>query len=293
MERWGRRLAFGIGVVLLLVVGLALLLRWAPGMMGLEMKPEDANQWFEAQGLPVPEWGTAAGPERNVGFVRAGRRGGPLVLFIHGSPGGWSAWQGYLAHPELRQMDLVAVDRPGYGRSGAGRVLPSVDGQAQHIAAVLEMVAAGRRAVVVGHSLGGPIAGRLAMLFPDLVKGLLLIAPSVDPELEETKWFQRLALWPGVRALVPPDLEVCNLEILPLETQLESIEPGWAKLRVPTVVLQGTVDTLVPPGNGAFIEARLPGADVIFLEGVDHFIPWSKPELVRRHVRALALGDGG
>src|SRR3546814_18455192 len=64
----------------------------------------------------------------------------------------------------------------------------------------------GAPAIVVGHSLGGPIAAKLAMDYPDRVRGLLLLAPSVAPALEAPRWYQRLATWRVVQWLLPRTL---------------------------------------------------------------------------------------
>ena len=53
---------------------------------------------------------------RPVHVVAAGDPALPPVLFIHGSPGSWEAWQDYLADPELSsRAHLLAIDRPGFG----------------------------------------------------------------------------------------------------------------------------------------------------------------------------------
>lgn len=257
--------------------------------MGLVPTLPELEAYFHRRGAEMPGLGTIRVDGRPVSYAVSGPVTGPLVLFIHGSPGGWTAWKSFLAHEDLRHLRLVSVDRPGYGGSGRGEVMPSVQHQASHMAAVLRHVASGRPAVVVGHSLGGPIAGRLALDAPELVRGLVLVAPSVDPALEEVKWFQIPAQWTLVRRIIPPELDVCNREILPLKPQLAAMEDRWNEIGVPTVVIQGLEDTLVPPGNADFLEARLPKPFVIRrVPGLNHFVPWERPDMIRAAILELS-----
>lgn len=218
-------------------------------------------------------------------YAVAGRAGAPTVVFIHGSPGGWDAWAGYLQDAALlARARLIAVDRPGYGGSERGRAEPSLAEQAKRIAAVIRVE--GPPAILVGHSLGGPIACQVGLDFPELSRSLLLLAPSIDPAMEEEKWFQVPASWGWVRACLPSELDVCNQEILPLKGQLELLLPRWAGMRPPVRLLQGTDDGLVPAENADFAERVLPKERlrVDRLAGMDHFIPWRRPELVAQAI---------
>jgi len=218
------------------------------------------------------------------GYAAAGDPGKPLVVLIHGSPGSWDAFASYLQDPDLTCCArVVAVDRPGFGASEPGLPLPSLQAQGDRIAAVLRAEGAGRPAVVLGHSLGGPVAARLCMDHPELVRGLVLVAPSIDPDLERTKWIQVPAQWGWVRALIPGPLDVCNQEILPLKGELRLMLPLWKGVRVPVRVLQGLDDDLVPPGNADFAERMLPPGllTVTRIPGMNHFIPWSRPDLLK------------
>ncbi len=55
----------------------------------------------------------------------------------------------------------------------------------------------------MGHSFGGPIIVRAALDHPELVGGLVIAAGDLDPDLEEWRWYNRLAdLW-LVRLAIP------------------------------------------------------------------------------------------
>jgi pimeloyl-ACP methyl ester carboxylesterase len=115
--------------------------------------------------------------ERNVSGVRffAGGTGSPVVL-VHGLAGSAANWVELL--PELAERHRVlAVDLPGHGRSEPPPRHASVNDFADAVAGVLVHEQVGS-ALVAGHSFGGLVALRLAQRRPELVRGLLLIAPA-------------------------------------------------------------------------------------------------------------------
>ncbi|HEX4955466.1 MAG TPA: alpha/beta fold hydrolase [Thermoanaerobaculia bacterium] len=227
--------------------------------------------------------------DRTIHFVVSGLDAGPRVLFVHGSPGSWRAFDSYLEDSLLAERArLIAMDRPGFGGSGRGRVEVSLSRQAAAAAAVLEVVGGGP-AIVVGHSYGGPVAARLAVDRPELVQALVLVAPSIDPELEELRWFNRAASSALAERLLPRDLVTSNREILPLAAELTTLAPRWGEIRVPVIVVQGLRDRLVDPANADFAERVLtaPPLRVKRLPSVGHLIPWTRPATIKGPLLAL------
>lgn len=142
-------------------------------------------------------------------FVRdQGAAGGSPVLLIHGASANSSDMQISLV-PELMDAHrVVSYDRPALGRSrGWPDGANHLSGQAAAAARVIE--ASGlERPVVVGHSYGGSVALRLALDYPDLVGGLVLLAaPSHEWEGGVTwynYWSAAPVLGPVVNHLVVP-----------------------------------------------------------------------------------------
>ena len=206
-----------------------------------------------------------------------------MVLFVHGSPGTWDTFVDCMGSADLqRSARMVSADRPGFGGSGAGTVERSLEKQAAALRPILDSNRSGRPAVLVGHSYGGPVVARMAVDYPHLVGALVLVAPAVDPELEDTKWYQIAAGWPFVSWLVPRDLMTTNREIMALEGELEKLLPHWPRIRVPVTVIQGEKDRLVPPGNADFAARRLVNAPVTMIrrDDLNHFVPWMRPDLI-------------
>jgi pimeloyl-ACP methyl ester carboxylesterase len=120
------------------------------------------------------EWGGAR-LAYAVGGVGAGATGPPLVL-VHGLGGTIENW-GALA-PALAERHRVLIpDLPGHGRSTLLCEARDVDALAGAVLAVAEAEDV-RRAVWVGHSLGGLVALRGAVLRPDVVRALVLAAAA-------------------------------------------------------------------------------------------------------------------
>lgn len=212
--------------------------------------------------------------------------GGPArILFLHGTPGDWKAWAGFLAEPALqRRATLIAVDRPGFGASDPGRIAPSMAEQARLLAPLLD--GPGAPTVLVGHSLGGPIAAELAMRYPDRVRGAVLIAPSIDPGTEAPRWYNHLMTWRLVRWLAPAEFAWSNDELMGLVAELEQQTPRWAGLPMPVTVVQGALDELVDPRTAGYAERVLPKPQgkVVVVPDQGHFVLWKRPDLVTREI---------
>jgi 3-oxoadipate enol-lactonase len=97
--------------------------------------------------------------------------GHPLV-FLHGMGGSWRDWEPQLDHLRDRYRCIV-IEHRGHGRSEATRGAYSTDLFAADAAAVCRHLGVGH-AYVVGLSMGGMIAQKLALAEPDLVEALVL-----------------------------------------------------------------------------------------------------------------------
>ncbi len=229
----------------------------------------------------------AAG-KRTLNYLVAGEEDKPVVVFVHGSPGSLSAFIDFMADTALlKRAQLISVDRPGFGASNYGNAEPSLQKQASLLKPILEEYKANRPIILVGHSLGGPLIARMAMDYPELVDGLVFVAASIDPELEPNEtWFRAPLATPFLKWALPRWLRASNDEIYKLKPELEEMLPLWKNIQTPSIVIQGKSDSLVPYQNADFAKRMLVNAPlkIELIEGVDHFIPWSHPQLIRQAV---------
>lgn len=222
-------------------------------------------------------------------FASAGELNKPVVVFIHGTPGGWRAGARYLTDPALLESArVVALDRPGWGESQLPNadVEQSFQRQAAMIAPLLKKLrqeSGNRGIVLIGHSLGASLAPRIAMDYPQEVSAMLLLAGSLDPELGAPRWYNRAASFAVVSWALGSEARRANAEIMALRAQLNAMNDCWSALRIPITVMQGQKDTLVSPLNTKFVSRALPSANlkIIELEEASHFLPWeNQPRVV-------------
>lgn len=237
-------------------------------------------------------------PGRTVAYRRAGNPDGQRVIFIHGSPGDWGAWGDYLVEP-VGDFDLVAVDRLGYGQSVSGldaKGRPSraaVLSYAEQAGALEELLVEhhGRWPILVGHSLGGPIAARLAADHPDRVGGLLILAGSLDPRFEQPAWYSRLFATGATRWVLPGALAQSNREMMVTLSETQQLATVLDAITCPVTVVHGADDTLVPVGNVDYMRAKMTNAatpEFIIVPKQGHFLPWEQEKLVRELIEKLA-----
>lgn len=202
------------------------------------------------------------------------------TLFVHGSPGDWKAWARYLDAPALvGRGTLIAIDRPGFGESGPGAVVPNLRAQAGMIAA---LIPPGQPAMLVGHSLGGPLIAWIALDHPEKVCGVVMVAGSVAPDLEAPRWYNRVASSWLARWIIPDELLWSNNEITPLQRELRRLDAEWPRLQRPVIAIQGMRDELVDPRTVDYLEQRVPTRwlRVIRVPDQGHFVLWKQPQTV-------------
>lgn len=220
--------------------------------------------------------------------VTTGKSCNPALFYIHGAPGSWQAWGAYLGDKDLAaQAYQIAADRPGYSGSantGADENLPH---QAASLAALLQSAAPQQKAIVVGHSFGGPLALQLALDNPDRIAGIIILAGSIDPALEDPRWYNRVASWWPIRDLIPTLFDTANREILAARPYLYEQTPRLAELKIPVTVIQGETDELVSPANADYAAQHIPHATIIRIAAQGHFLPWQQFDVVKNSIVAM------
>jgi pimeloyl-ACP methyl ester carboxylesterase len=223
-----------------------------------------------------------------VSYLRNGDGNGARLILVHGTPGSATAWADYLLDPPAG-MEVLALDRPGFGHSGPEGAMPGLQEQAAAVLALLP--SDGRQVVLLGHSLGGPVVARVAADHPSRVAAIVLLAASMDPALEDIHPMQHLGDWAPLRSLLPRVLRNANTELMALKPELEALALVLPRITARVVIVHGTRDDLVPVANVPFMQARLTGSaclKTVLLEGRNHFLPWNSEAEVRAAIR-LAL----
>ncbi|HEX2536226.1 MAG TPA: alpha/beta hydrolase [Chitinophagaceae bacterium] len=286
--RWRRRLLRFLAVFIVLFIVACFVF---DALVQFRMSDRELKAHFDRHGTKACIGYYKAGG-RTLRYLTVGPDTLPTLLFIHGSPASLSIYNGYYTDTLFqRRFSMVAVDRPGYGYSGLGRPEPSIQKQAAMIRPLLDSLRQSRRpTLVMGGSYGTSVACRLAMDYPHLVDGLILVAPSLAPGEEKTYWFTPAAEHPLVNWFIPRMLRSANTEKLAHEAGLRAMLPYWKNIRVPVIYIQGAKDELIYTTNAAFARQQLvnaPSLDITFLENEPHFIAFSQRPLIKRKMIRL------
>jgi pimeloyl-ACP methyl ester carboxylesterase len=261
-------------------------------------------------------------PATSLFYERRGT-GAPLLL-IQGMSGTQASW----GEPFLRALeplfDLVAYDHRGIGRSAPWRTPFTIVDLAQDARALLDHLG-WEHAHVLGISMGGMVAQELALEHPERIRTLALGCTYCGGEQAALAGPEVLAMFrqawgggaagPGGTPPTPPPggegllgtlaahLSSGTLARMALAVpaplgaillQLQAVGghdtsarlPG---LRVPTLVLHGTRDPVLPAANGELIARLVPDARLELLDGAGHLFWLEQPgrtvELLREHAR--------
>ena len=244
------------------------------------------------------------------------------VLLLHGQPGGAHDWAAVTARLD-GGAPTIAVDRPGWdSRSAPG------DLTANARAARDALDDAGvQRATVVGHSLGAAVAAWLAILDPERVDALVLVAPSVNRQslyrLDYLLAHQVIGYPASAVALssvglalsaAPLRRRVARLLSLDerflraagrslltrstwrafasdqraLVEQLPALEARLAQIVAPTTIVAGGADRVVPLAAARRLATQIQGARLVVLERAGHLLPQQQAAPLAQLIGAIS-----
>ena len=228
-------------------------------------------------------------------YAASGNIEKPGVLFLHGTPGGWGAFEGYLESRHLQNdFFMVSVDRLGWGKSVIDPKLINgdFDLQARAIKAVLDQYPK-KKWTILGHSLGASIAPKVALYAPESVDSLLLLAGSLNPKLGKPRWYNWAASTWAVSSLIGKQMKYSNREIMSLRKQLKIMdaEIKQTELDIDVLVMQGMKDKLVSPKIPSYVSEKwqknFASIEVLELAEEGHFLPWRQAPLVLQSIYKL------
>ena len=219
----------------------------------------------------------------------------PIVM-IHGTPGNWSTFSFVLGNTKLQATNhLISLDRLDWGESlnsDPNKKSPGFEDQVEAIAAMIKSTT-DKPVILLGHSLGASLAPNVAIKHPDLVRGMILVAGTVDPDLGGPRWFNKIAKWKIVQWFLPAKLVSSNREIYALKPGLINAKPDWQSLNIPLTVIQGKKDKLVNPANVQYVEKQYADKqellDLVILDNSGHFIPWEHTNEIVKAIQQMTV----
>jgi 3-oxoadipate enol-lactonase len=221
---------------------------------------------------------------------------------------------GWTSHMWHRTRDLLAAkyrvitfDNRGVGRSDVPPGPYALATMASDAAAVLDAAGAAR-AHLYGISMGGMIGQEFTLQYPARVKSLVLGCTAaggpaaLQPAPEVIQVLMRRGMTPEEaieaidpfiydpgtsRELLEEDRKL-RLKWYPTAegyvSQLQGIMAWEAysrlpQIAVPTLVMHGASDQLIPPGNGKLVADRIPNAKLVMIPRASHIFPTDQPQI--------------
>lgn len=278
-----------------LLVGVFITWSWAPDLPVESLKARWAtppSQFIGVDGLQV--------------HVRdEGPRADPLpIVLVHGTAASLHTWEGWAS--ELKKTRrVIRFDLPGFGLTGPNAANDyAMDVYVRFVTALMDKLGV-QRFVIGGNSLGGEVAWAVAHALPQRVDRLILV-DSAGYRIESVSipLGFRMAGTPGLRSLMakvlPPGLiekSVRNVygdpsrvtpELVALYTDIARREGNRATLRqrlaqrdtgreqdikqlkLPTLILWGGQDRLIPPAYAQRFAADIAGSKLVMFDGLGH-----------------------
>lgn len=210
------------------------------------------------------------------------------VIFLHGNAGTAVDWQWFLQKAADR-FNIVALDRPGYGP--ADRLPPDIKRDMPILVDILrQYVTEEHKPIIVGHALGGAIAASLAANHPDLVGGLVLVSPDIDPATEQLTSFEKSVSALPFSLIVPRLLRNGAREQKQAAEFLETLKPQLTNITCRISLLHSANDRLVLETNVDYIRnncTRAAALNRIALKSGGHFLNKTKPREILKALEAL------
>jgi pimeloyl-ACP methyl ester carboxylesterase len=284
--------------------------------------PEGRSAWLDVDWREHQHWVEVEGCPVNV--IELGE--GPPIVFVHGLGGSWQNWLEQLPGFAAEHR-CVAFDLPGFGASPRPDDEISISGYGALVHSLLGKLGIDR-SVVVGNSMGGFIACELAVQHPETVERLVLIsAAGISSEQLHRRplltgarmgtlvaeWIgsraDRLASRPRARTLLLSGIFRHPAQLpapLVAEQMRGSGKPGFIdafdalmsyrirdrleEISVPTLVVWGTSDRLVPLKDADEFVGLIPEAEKVVFDDTGHTPQLERPaafnEVVREFVSA-------
>jgi pimeloyl-ACP methyl ester carboxylesterase len=248
---------------------------------------------------------------------------GPALLFLHGLGASGFAFRKNV--PELAgRFRVIAPDLPGFGFSGRDAPDLSMTALAGYAAGLLDALGVDRVSVV-GHSMGGDIALRLALAEPARVERLVLVAPATDGVMRRGAllaplygpllpvWAAALRVLPGARrwwlSHACYDSSYLTEDVLAGYAAPGMVRGHVAALRrllrdrgkdgpydpsvikAPVLIVWGEADRILGAASGRRLAGRVPGAEFLVVEGAGHWLPEEQPQRFNEILLSFLTSD--
>lgn len=201
-------------------------------------------------------------------------------------------------------FEIYAPDLPGFGAEPIERVMALKN----YSDFVYEFLIKNKikKPVIIGHSFGGAVAAKLALIYPENLSKLILVSASIvrRPRLK-IRLLNKIA--ESVKIFFPEKLRKFILKMLKLDktdyAQIynhklketfkkvinEDLSSDLSAIKIPTLVIWGDKDTITPIKEGELIARLIPNAKLSVIKNVGHFKFLEKPQEFIKLLKEFAL----
>ncbi len=233
---------------------------------------------------------------------------GPRTILAHGGwTGSWELWLEPFMHLS-KNWRTVAYDHRGTGATIAPLESISIETMVDDLFAVMDKMNI-KKCVLAAESAGGMVAVTAALQRPDRFEGLVLVDAMLHNEKRDsdTLFVRGLrsnfeqTIGQFVDACVPQEeafsaeIRLWGRKILQRATPAASVKllectfgvdlrPQLSELRIPTLILHGDHDVIVPPSDSEFAASQIPNSRLHMFKGAGHVPTMTRPQEVAAEI---------
>jgi pimeloyl-ACP methyl ester carboxylesterase len=215
-----------------------------------------------------------------------------------------------------KRYRCISFDHRGQARSEVTASGYDMDSLAADAAALIRELGAAP-CHFAGLSMGGFVGMRLAIRHPELLRSLILMDTSADPEPEQNKGpYRRLAFigrWFGFRPVIKPLMNIMFGQTFLADPAREGLRDHWKKhlmsldkvgtsraahgvidrdgvydqlgrIETPTLILVGDEDVATVPAKAERMQQAIRGSQLVIIPGAGHSSSIEQPALVTQAI---------
>ncbi len=218
----------------------------------------------------------------------------PTVVLVHGL----SVSSGYMMPTAVRLAPYYHVylpDLPGFGRSAKPSHILNVTELADALAAWMQTIKL-PSATFLGNSMGCQVIVNFALRYPECIERAILVSPTMDPKARtihqearrllrdtpcEPLHFLPVLLREYALAGIPRTIRTLQYAFEdPMEEHLPHVH-------VPTLVVRGSRDPIVPQDWVEKVNLLLPNSQLVVVQGAGHAVNFNSPDRLVQLVRSF------
>jgi pimeloyl-ACP methyl ester carboxylesterase len=290
------KITIGALIVVALITGAAVATSWAPDQTVTQLAP----RWA----LPPSKFVDVADMKVHIRDQGPAEDPVPIIL-IHGTSASLHTWEGWVS--ALREQHrVISFDLPGFGLTGPSPTGDySAEANVRFMRALLDALQI-QHCILAGNSLGGNIALQATFAMPERVEKLILVDSGGYPSVATSMPVGfRLARMPVLnhfmQSMLPRSMIESSLhsvygdpaKVTPAlvdryfdltlrqgnraalirrfeQTNFGSDAGQIATLKLPTLIIWGGRDRLIPPQNAERFHHDIPGSQLVVFDDLGH-----------------------